>query len=72
MTRKQLQIWAILKTFVNGSKIQLIPPLQVDNKLLTDFLNKASLFNNFFAEKERPISNNSIIKLMVTMKFQYA
>ena len=28
---------AILKTFVKGSKIQLIPPLLVDKKLVTDF-----------------------------------
>ena len=37
----------ILKTFVNGSKIPLIPPLQVDNKLVTNVLNEANLFNNF-------------------------
>ena len=30
--------WAILKTFVNDSKMQLIPPLLVDNKLVTEFL----------------------------------
>ena len=41
--------WAILKTFVNGTKIPLILPLLVDNKLVTDFLDKANLFNNFFA-----------------------
>ena len=29
--------WAILKTFVNGSKIPLIPPLVADSKLVTDF-----------------------------------
>ena len=29
--------WAIWKTFVNGSKIPLIPPLLVDNKLATNF-----------------------------------
>ena len=43
--------WAILKTFVNGSKIPLIPPLLVDNKLVTDSLDKANLFNNFFAKQ---------------------
>ena len=29
--------WAILKTFVNGSKMPLIPPLLEDNKLVTVF-----------------------------------
>ena len=38
----------ILKTFVNGSKIPLTPPPLADNKLVTDFLDKANLFNNFF------------------------
>ena len=39
--------WAILRTFVNGSKIPLIPPLIAGNKLVPDFLDKANLFNNF-------------------------
>ena len=47
--------WAILNTFVNGSKIPLISSLQVDNKLVTDFLDKANLFNNFFAKQCTPI-----------------
>ena len=38
---------AILKRFVNGSKIPLILPLLVDNKLVTEFLGKANLFNLF-------------------------
>ena len=43
--------WPILKTFVKSSKIPLIPPLLVDNKLVTNFLDKAnfsiiSLLNN--------------------------
>ena len=29
--------WSILKTYVNGSKIPLIPPLLVNNKFVTDF-----------------------------------
>ena len=42
--------WSILKTFVNGSKIPLIPALLVNNKFVTDFLEKANLFNDFFRE----------------------
>ena len=52
---------AILKTFVNGSKIPLISSLLVDNKLITDFLDKANLFNNFFAKQCTPISNDSTV-----------
>ena len=55
--------WAILKTFVNSSKIPLIPPLLADNKLVTDFLDKANLFNNFFAKQCTPISNDSTVPL---------
>ena len=42
--------WTTLKTFVNCSKIPLIPPLLVDNKLATDSLEKVNLFNNFFGK----------------------
>ena len=35
------------KTFVNGSQIPLIPPLLVNNKFVTDFLEKSNLFNDF-------------------------
>ena len=43
--------WVIIETFVNGSKIPLLPPLLVDNKLVTDVLDKANHFNNFFAKQ---------------------
>ena len=55
--------WTIWKTFVNVSKIPLIPPLLVDNKLVTDFLDKANLFNNFFAKQCTPISNDSTVRV---------
>ena len=51
--------WSILKTFANGSKIPLMLPLLVNNDFVTDFLNKANLFNNFFREQCRPITNDS-------------
>ena len=51
--------WSILKTFVNSSKIPLIPPLLGNNEFETDFLSKANLFNDFFREQCRPITNNS-------------
>ena len=53
--------WSILKTFVNGSKIPLISPLLVNNEFVTDFLVKANLFNDFFREKCRPITNGSCL-----------
>ena len=40
--------WEILKTFVNGTKIPLIPPLLVGNQLVSDFIVKVNLFNDYF------------------------
>ena len=40
--------WSILKSFVNGKKIPLIPPILVNDQLVTNFLEKANLFNDFF------------------------
>ena len=40
--------WSILKSFYNDSKIPLIPPLLVNNKIVSDFTEKANLFNDFF------------------------
>ena len=53
--------WSILKTFVNGSKTPLILPLLVNNKFVTDFLLKANLFNDFFREQCRRITNDSFL-----------
>ena len=39
----------------------MIPPLLVDNKLVTDFLDKANLFNNFFVKQCPLISNDSTV-----------
>ena len=51
--------WSNLKTFVNGSKNQSIPPALVNNEFVTDFLAEANLFNGFFREQCRPITNDS-------------
>ena len=52
--------WSILKSFYNDSKIPLIPPLFVNNKIVSYFTEKANLFNDFFATQCTPLSNNSI------------
>ena len=51
--------WSILKTFAYGSKISLMPLLMVNSEFLTDFLEKPNLFNNFFREQCRPMTNDS-------------
>ena len=58
--------WKILKTFVNGTKIPLIPPLLVGNQLVTDFLVKANLFNDYFSQQCMTVDNDSSIPPNIT------
>ena len=40
--------YSLLKTLVNGGRVPLIPPIQTDDKFITNFTNKAKKFNNYF------------------------
>ena len=42
--------WSILKTFLNNKKVPCIPPIYHNNNYITDFKEKAEIFNNFFAK----------------------
>ena len=53
--------WKILKTLVNDTKIPLIPPLLVGNQLVSDFLEKANLFNDYFNKQCTTIDNSSAV-----------
>ena len=51
-TKKSTKIyWSLLKIFLNNKKIQLIPPLFHENRFITDFKEKAKLFNSFFSNQ---------------------
>ena len=56
--------WLLLKNFVNGNKDPVIPPLLVNEKLVTNFLEKANIFNDFFSKKYEPLSNGTILTLI--------
>ena len=43
--RNSKAYWSLLKYFLNNKKIPLIPPLFHENKFVTNFLEKAELFN---------------------------
>ena len=58
--------WSILKTFYNGRKIPIIPPILKDGKLESDFKIKANYFNNFFASHCTPFVNNSKLTDKIT------
>ena len=51
--------WSLLNRFLNNKKIPLIPPLFHKNKFVTDFKEKAGLFNAFFAKQCSLIKNSS-------------
>ena len=53
--------WSILKTFLNNKKITVIPPIFHDNKYITDFKQKAEIFNCHFSKQCSPLINNSKI-----------
>ena len=48
--------WSILKSFYNGKKIPVIPPLLINNELISDFKMKANHFNSFFASHCIPLN----------------
>ena len=41
--------WTILKTFFNGRKYPIIPPLLIEGKLVSDFKEKVNMSNEFFS-----------------------
>ena len=53
--------WSILKTFLSNKKIPIIPPIFHDNKFITDFKQKAEIFNSHFPKQCKPLINNSKI-----------
>ena len=51
--------WSILKTVLNNKKIHFIPPIYHNNNYITDFKEKAHIFNNFFAKQCTLVENSS-------------
>ena len=55
--------WSILKTILNNKKIPCIPPIYHNNNYITDFKEKAQIFNNFFAKQCTLVENTSKIPI---------
>ena len=53
--------WSILNGFLGKVKIPSIPPLLVDSNFETNFLNKANIFNNHFANQCTTLNNGSFL-----------
>ena len=60
--------YKILKTFVNGTNISLIPLLLAGNQLVPNFLVKANLFNDYFSKQCMIIDNNRSITAKITFE----
>ena len=54
-------IWSAFKRLLNKKKCSNIPPLLEDNKFVTNFSSKASIFNTYFAEQCTPLPIDSIL-----------
>ena len=51
--------WSILKSFTNWKKIPIIPPLLINDQLVTNFNEKANNFNEHFSNQCSVIDNSS-------------
>ena len=51
--------WSIINKFLSNKKTPIIPPVLVNGELVSDFEQKANLFNNYFASQCTPIKNGS-------------
>ena len=53
--------WTLLRSFYNGRKVPLIPPILKGNKYVSDFKEKANYFNEFFSLQCSPVVNSSVL-----------
>ena len=52
---------SMLKCFLTGKQVPCIPPIFHDNRFITDFREKAELFNTFFANQCSSVVRNSSV-----------
>ena len=60
----QKAYWKLFNTFLNKCKIPRIPPLFYNNKFITDFKEKATIFNTYFASQCTLFYNDSQLPRM--------
>ena len=51
-----------MKTFTNGKKVPIIPPLLVNDKHVSTFVEICNAFNDFFSRQCQPVSNDSTFR----------
>ena len=58
--------WSLLKGFLNHKKIPLMASLFHENRFITDFKEKAEVFNSFFAKQCSLIRNDKELPISLT------
>ena len=53
--------WTTLNRLIYNKKILGIPPLLVDGNFISDFCEKANIFNNYFTSICTPIKNACVL-----------
>ena len=61
LQRNCKRYWSLLKGFLNNKKILLLSPLFHEKKFVTNFFEKAELFNSFFSKQCSLINNGSTL-----------
>ena len=51
--------WSIIKSCCNSRKIPTIPPLSINGKIITNFEEKANLFNKYLLFQCKPVAYDS-------------
>ena len=51
--------WFILNRFLSNKKIPIIPAILVDDRVASNFAEKAEFFNSYFASQCTPVANKS-------------
>ena len=59
--------WSILKTFVNGRKVPVIPPSLINNEFISNFKTKANYFYKCFNQQCTAISTQGSIPYSVNL-----
>ena len=61
----QKVFWSSYKRLLNNKKNTNITPIFDNGTLVSNFKNKAEIFNKYFAKQCTPLENDSILPLMV-------
>ena len=57
--------WAVLNNFHNNIKIPFVPPVLISGETITNIIEKANIFNDFFASQCTPSENNRELPLLL-------